>query len=137
MFDLKAIRLKRVNHRRFLSNAEEIAPTPDIKELWFRQLAGKPLTISVTFEDDVSFSVALRQQFGQIHVSAEDLPTGLTVKSVPGYLATEVAFIPGLVGVLVTEPFATRARRNASPRRVDIRKSFGAVFSNLRRRTRH
>ena len=55
-------------HRRFLSNAEEIAPTPDIKELWFRQLAGKPLTISVTFEDDVSFSVALRQQFGQIHV---------------------------------------------------------------------
>ncbi len=100
-------------HRRFLSNAEEIAPTPDIKELWYQQSAGKPLTISVTFEDNVSFSVALRQQFGQIHVSAEDLPTGLTANSVAGYLGTEVAFIPGLVGVLVTEPFATRARRNA------------------------
>jgi predicted ATPase len=37
----------------------------------------------------------------------------LTAKNVATYLGTEVAFIPGLVGVLVTEPFATRARRNA------------------------
>jgi ABC-type cobalamin/Fe3+-siderophores transport system ATPase subunit len=100
-------------HRRFLSSAEEIAPTPDIKELWYQQSAGKPLTISVTFEDDVTFSVSLRQQFGQIHVSAEDLPAGLTAEKAAEYLGTEVAFIPGLVGVLVTEPFATRARRNA------------------------
>jgi len=100
-------------HRRFLSAAEEVAPTPDIKELWYRQEAGKPLTISVTFDDDATFSVVIRQQFGQIHVSAEELPEGLTAQNAVDYLATEVAFIPGLVGVLVTEPYATGARRNA------------------------
>ena len=100
-------------HRRFLSGAEEIAPTPDIRELWHSLQAGKPLTISVTFDDDVTFAVVLRQQFGQIHVSAEELPTNLTAKRLSAYLGTQVAFIPGLVGVLVTEPYATRARRNA------------------------
>jgi len=100
-------------HRRFLSGAEEVAPTPDIRELWYRQQAGKPLRITVTFEDGVAFSVVLRQQFGQIHVSAEELPTDLTAAKVAKYLGTQVAFIPGLVGVLVTEPYATRARRNA------------------------
>lgn len=100
-------------HRRFLLGAEEIAPTPDIRELWYLQQAGKPLTISVTFDDDVTFSVVLRQQFGQIHVSAEELPKKLTSNKVANYLGTQVAFIPGLVGVLVTEPYATRARRNA------------------------
>ncbi len=100
-------------HRRFLSSAEEVAPTPDIKELWYKLQAGKPLTISVTFDDDVTFAVVLRQQFGQIHVSAEELPPKLNASKVTKYLATQVAFIPGLVGVLVNEPYATRARRNA------------------------
>lgn len=100
-------------HRRFLGGAEEVAPTPDIKELWYRQAPGKPLTISVTFDDDATFSVVLRQQFGQIHVSAEDLPGRLTAKKAATYLGTQVAFIPGLVGVLVTEPYTTGARRNA------------------------
>lgn len=100
-------------HRRFLTGAEEVAPTPDIRELWYRQQAGKPLRISITFEDGVTFSVVVRQQFGQIHVSAEELPKNLTVAKVSKYLGTQVAFIPGLVGVLVTEPYATRARRNA------------------------
>jgi ABC-type cobalamin/Fe3+-siderophores transport system ATPase subunit len=100
-------------HRRFLSSAEEIAPTPDIRELWNNQEAGKPLSISVTFADDVTFSVVLRQQFGQIHVSTEELPPNLTSAKVTKYLGTQVAFIPGLVGVLVSEPYATRARRNA------------------------
>ncbi len=100
-------------HRRFLASAEEVAPTPDIKELWYQQQTGKPLTISLTFEDGATFSVVMRQQFGQIHVSAEDLPTGLTSKKATEYLGTKIAFIPGLVGVLVSEPFATIARRNA------------------------
>jgi energy-coupling factor transporter ATP-binding protein EcfA2 len=95
-------------HRRFLTGAEEVAPTPDIKELWFGLQAGKPLKISVTFEDDATFSVVLRQQFGQLHVSAEDLPKDLTAKKTAKYLGTQVAFIPGLVGVLVAEPYATR-----------------------------
>lgn len=102
-----------VYHKRFLSDATEIAPTPDIKELWFNQSAGKPLTISLAFEDGTTFGVSLRQQFGQIHVSTESLPSGLTAKSLASYLADEVAFIPGLVGVLVSEPYATTARRNA------------------------
>ncbi|WP_437284338.1 AAA family ATPase [Sorangium sp. So ce406] len=102
-----------VYHKRYLTGAEEVAPTPDIKELWHQQRAGKPLTISLTFDDDTTFGVSLRQQFGQIHVSAENLPEGLTAASVASYLATEVAFIPGLVGVLVSEPYATAARRNA------------------------
>jgi ABC-type cobalamin/Fe3+-siderophores transport system ATPase subunit len=100
-------------HRRFLASAEEVAPTPDIKELWHREQAGKTLTISVTFDDDATFSVVMRQQFGQIHVSAEELPTGLTAKKAATYLGTQVAFIPGLVGVLVSEPYSTGARRNA------------------------
>jgi ABC-type cobalamin/Fe3+-siderophores transport system ATPase subunit len=100
-------------HRRFLASAEEIAPTPDIRELWYKQATAKPLTISLTFDDEVPFSVVLRQQFGQIHVSAEDLPHKLTASKAATYLGTKVAFIPGLVGVLVTEPYATGARRNA------------------------
>jgi ABC-type cobalamin/Fe3+-siderophores transport system ATPase subunit len=100
-------------HKRYLGSAGEVAPAPDLKELWFKQQAGKPLKIAMTFEDDVGFSVVLRQQFGQIHVSAEDLPTKLTAKDITKYLGLTVAFIPGLVGVLVEEPFATAARRNA------------------------
>lgn len=100
-------------HRRFLSSAEEIAPTPDIRELWYAQQPGKPISISLTFDDNTTFGLSLRQQFGQLHVSAETLPEGLTASTVTSYLGTEVAFIPGLVGVLVTEPYATGARRNA------------------------
>ena len=100
-------------HRRFLASAEEIAPTPDIKELWYKQATAKPLTVSIVFEDGTSFSVVLKQQFGQIHVSAENLPDKLTAAKAATYLGTTVAFIPGLVGVLVAEPYATGARRNA------------------------
>jgi ABC-type cobalamin/Fe3+-siderophores transport system ATPase subunit len=100
-------------HRRFLADAGEIAPTPDIRELWYQQRAGRPLTISLTFGDDKTFSVVMRQQFGQIHVSAEALPENLTAAEAKTYLASEVAFIPGLVGVLVSEPYITGARRNA------------------------
>src|SRR5579885_1448510 len=67
-------------HRRFLASAEDIAPTPDIRELWYKQQVGKALIISVTFEDNVTFSVVIRLQFGQIHVS-EELPKGLTAES--------------------------------------------------------
>ncbi|MDD5224716.1 MAG: AAA family ATPase [bacterium] len=104
---------KAAYHKRYLTKAEEVAPAPDLRELWYKQLSGKPLKISIAFEDDVTFSVILRQQFGQIHVSADDLPVSLTAKDAIKYLGTTVAFIPGLVGVLVEEPFATAARRNA------------------------
>lgn len=100
-------------HRRFLSSADEIAPTPDIWELWYRRQSGQPIKISITFEDGTNFTVVLRQQFGQIHVSAEDLPPALTAAHASACLETPVAFIPGLVGVLVVEPFATPARRNS------------------------
>lgn len=100
-------------HKRFLAGPEEIAPTPDIRELWHDQKTGKPLAIAVTFDDDTTFRVSLRQQFGQVHVSTEDLPPALTSARAAEYLGTDVAYIPGLVGVLVTEPYATTARRNA------------------------
>jgi ABC-type cobalamin/Fe3+-siderophores transport system ATPase subunit len=103
---------KPIYHRRFLSSAEEIAPTPDIKELWYNQQTGKPLTIKITFDDDVTFGLSLKSQFGQIHVSADDIPEGVTASTLRSYLGLEVAFIPGLVGVLVSEPYATGARRN-------------------------
>jgi ABC-type cobalamin/Fe3+-siderophores transport system ATPase subunit len=102
-----------VYHRRYLSGAEEVAPTPDIKELWHKKRTGAKLAITVTFDDDATFSVVLRQAFGQLHVSAGELPPKLTAKKAASYLETKVAFIPGLVGVLVTEPYATGARRNA------------------------
>ena len=100
-------------HRRFLSSAEEIAPTPDIRELWYNQQAGKPINITITFEDDTAFGLVLRQQFGQMHVSTSSLPVGLSSKKISSYLDMPVAFIPGLVGVLVSEPYATTARRNS------------------------
>ena len=99
-------------HKRFLTSLEEIVPVPDLNELWYKQQSGKkPLKMTVTFEDDTNFSVILRKQFGQIHVSAEDLPQGLTSEDVTRYLGSTFAYIPGLVGVLVEEPFATTARR--------------------------
>ncbi len=104
---------KATYHKRYLGSATEVAPAPDLKELWHKLQAGKQLKIAVTFEDDVRFAVVLRQQFGQIHVSAEDLPASLTAKDLNKYLGSTVAFIPGLVGVLVEEPFATAARRSA------------------------
>lgn len=104
---------KPVYHRRFLSSADEIAPTPDIKELWYGQQPGKTISISLTFDDNTTIGLSLRQQFGQLHVSADNLPAGLTADTVASYLGTAVAFIPGLVGVLVTEPYATGARRNS------------------------
>jgi len=100
-------------HKRFLGDAGEIAPTPDIKELWYEQKAGNPVTISLTFESTKTFGVSLRQQFGQIHVSAETLPANLTAADAATHLGVDVAFIPGLVGVLVSEPYAAAARRNA------------------------
>jgi ABC-type cobalamin/Fe3+-siderophores transport system ATPase subunit len=100
-------------HRRFLSGAEEIAPTPDTRELWFNLQTGKPISITITFDDDISFTLSLRQQFGQIHVSADNLPEGITSSTIKSYLGLEVAYIPGLVGVLVSEPYSTGARRNA------------------------
>lgn len=100
-------------HKRYLGGPGDVAPAPDLKELWFKQQAGRPLRLTVTFTDDVSFSVVLRQQFGQLHVSAEDLPALVTIREINKYLGSTVAFIPGLVGVLVEEPFATAARRNA------------------------
>ena len=66
-----------IYHRRFLSDAEDIAPTPDIQELWKKRQAGE-LKIEITYEDDISFGLILRRQFGQIHVSADDLPNELT-----------------------------------------------------------
>jgi len=105
--------LKPSYHRRFLSSVEELVPTPDPRELWFGKRAGKPCKITVTFDDDAAFSVVLRQQFGQVHVSAEDLPNLSSAAQMKGYLDLNVAFIPGLVGVLVDEPYATLARRNS------------------------
>ena len=78
-----------------------------------RQAGGSPCKLTVTFEDNTSFSVVLRQQFGQVHVSAESLPPLPTEAAFNKYLNQTVAFIPGLVGVLVNEPYATFARRNS------------------------
>jgi|GEM_PF-1714791 len=100
-------------HRRFLSSAEEVVPTPDQRELWYGKKAGSGCKITVEFSDETAFSVVLRQQFGQVHVSTENLPTLTSVAQVRRYLDMTVAFIPGLVGVLVSEPYATLARRNS------------------------
>jgi len=100
-------------HRRFLSGVEELVPTPDQRELWFEKRAGSPCKITATFDDGVPFSVVLKQQFGQVHVSAGTIPKNLTAAQITRYFAANIAFIPGLVGVLVDEPYATSARRNS------------------------
>jgi hypothetical protein len=100
-------------HKRFLSSVQDLVPTPDHRELWFGKRAGSPCKIAVTFNDDTCFTVVLRQQFGQVHVSSENLPDLTTETEFNTYLNQTVAFIPGLVGVLVNEPYATFARRNS------------------------
>lgn len=122
-------------HRRFLSSAEEISPTPEIRELWYKQQAGKSLSISVSFDDDTSFSVVLRQQFGQIHVSAAGLPPKLSSERIARYLDTPVAYIPGLVGVLVSEPYATTARRNALATQGRYSEIFRSSLEQIQRKT--
>jgi len=92
---------------------EELVPTPDHREVWFQKKAGSPAKLTATFDDDISFSVVLKQQFGQVHVSAENLPKAQSAEQINRYINANVAFIPGLVGVLVEEPYATSARRNS------------------------
>lgn len=121
-------------HKRYLTSPAEVAPAPDLRELWHKQQAGKPLKISATFNDATGFAAVLRQQFGQIHVSAEDLPSGLSAQQIEKYLGLTVAFIPGLVGVLVEEPFATAARRNALASQGRYSEIFRSSLFQLRER---
>ncbi len=104
---------KPVFHRRYLTNVEDLIPTPDHRELWYKKQAGSHCKISLTFEDEQKFTVLLRQQFGQVHVATEELPAFKQPADYDKYIERSVAFIPGLVGVLVDEPFASFARRNS------------------------
>ncbi|MEQ8460624.1 MAG: AAA family ATPase [Sandaracinaceae bacterium] len=121
-------------HRRFLAGPEEVAPAPDLRELWHQQQVGQPLKLKATFTDGAEFVVMLRQQFGQIHVSTEPLPAGLTAAKATAYLGQPVAFIPGLVGVLVEEPFATLARRNSLATQGRYSEIFRSSLVQLRER---
>lgn len=124
-------------HRRFLSTAEEITRTPEIRELWYNQQAGKPAKITVTFDDDTSFTVVLRYQFGQIHVSAEGLPDKMSASDMGRYINANVAFIPGLVGVLVREPYSTAARRDSLASQGRYSEIFRSSIQQLKLQDRH
>ncbi|MCB9564790.1 MAG: AAA family ATPase [Kofleriaceae bacterium] len=100
-------------HRRYLSSVRDVVPTPDPRELWNSQQTGSPVGITGGFASGVELSVFIRHTFGQLHVSAGDLPAVLTESTIEHYIGANVAFIPGLVGVLVEEPYVTSARRNA------------------------
>lgn len=100
-------------HKRYLNSVREVVPTQDPRELWYKQQTGTQVGISATFEDDTTMSAFIRHTFGQLHVSANELPKVLTEENIPSYIGANVAFIPGLVGVLVEEPYVTSARRNS------------------------
>ncbi|MDX2007695.1 MAG: AAA family ATPase [Meiothermus sp.] len=106
---------KATYHKRFISTVEELVPTPDTRELWYQRQASNttPIKISVEFNDGAKFTLQLRYQFGQVHASIENLQSNLSSEEIKEYFDQEVVYIPGLVGVLVKESYATAARRNS------------------------
>jgi len=98
-------------------HAQDFMPIPEDSELWFEKEnpQNKPVNITVSFDNGWEGTLILTARFGQVHVSlrASELPDGTTATDLLSALRQEVAFIPGLVGVLVHEPFSTPARRHS------------------------
>lgn len=116
-------------HNRYVK-ASDFMPVPNDEELWYNKSTpgskSSSIRIRVTFTSGLKLTLVMLAQFGQIHVSCEELPaarnkSGNKSKLPPEFtlercniaLNQTVDFIPGLVGVLISEPYVTPARRES------------------------
>lgn len=97
-------------------HAMDFIPLPVDDELWFNKKSGKqdaPVTITIEFDNNWLGKLKLTSMFGQIHVSFESskIPADSSAEKIEQAIKKEVAYIPGVVGVLVQESYSTPARQ--------------------------
>lgn len=97
-------------------HAIDFIPLPMDEELWFNKKSGnqqEPVTITLEFDNKWWGKLKLTSRFGQIHVAfdSSQLPSKHTANQLEQKLKKEVAYIPGVVGVLVQESYSTPARQ--------------------------
>lgn len=117
-------------HNRYVTVSQFMPVPPQMEqELWLNKQQGKAIEIAAHFDDGTVFTVVLRAPFAQVHVTCKELPgpseskkpklkrrksslpARFTASRCAEYVNQKVAFIPGLVGVLPSEPYATPVRR--------------------------
>ena len=105
-------------HKRYLG-LDEILPVSDPAELWSDCIKGntkaKGVLIEVEFQSGLAVELSFTYRFGQVHVDASlpKNPNRLSGKEINDVVKHNIAFIPGLVGILPQEPYVTPARRSA------------------------
>lgn len=96
-------------------HALDFIPLPTDAELWHNKDARQniPVKISIEFDNGWTGTIILTSMFGQIHVSFEHSPLSsiITADRIEKELKKEVAFVPGVVGVLVQEVHSAQARQ--------------------------
>lgn len=120
-------------HKRFIDVAD-IAAVPDAWELWTGKSKSKgDFVIGVQFDAGPEVSLRLKWQFGQVHASADikaaDSYSGDDLNKLFG---RKVVYIPGLVGLLVQEPYVTPGRRAALSSEARYSEVFRSSLLHLR-----
>jgi ABC-type cobalamin/Fe3+-siderophores transport system ATPase subunit len=110
-----AVRNNEIDFHKHYVHAKDFMPIPNDDELWYKRDDRQtvPVRISITYENGWQGTLVLTARFGQIHVSFNSgpLPRGITPRQIADSLSKEVAFVPGLVGVLVQEAYSSPARQ--------------------------
>jgi hypothetical protein len=110
-----AVRNNQIDFHKHYVHAKDFMPIPNDDELWYMRddRQTMPVRISITYENGWQGTLVLTARFGQIHISFNSgpLPRGITPRQVADSLSKEVAFMPGLVGVLVQEAYSSPARQ--------------------------
>jgi hypothetical protein len=101
-------------HKRYIA-VDDILPVSDSKELWTDCKRGHSIALSVSFESGLTIEALFSHRFGQVHVSAvvKANPNRLNGEQINDAVSHNLAFIPGLVGILPHEPYVTPGRRTA------------------------
>jgi len=109
------IRNDSLNFQKHYVHAIDFIPLSSDEELWYNKDARQSQSVRITVEFETGWkgTIILTNMFGQIHVSFEHspLPRGSSAEDILRLIKKEVAFIPGVVGVLVQEPFSTPVRQ--------------------------
>jgi AAA15 family ATPase/GTPase len=96
-------------------HAMDFMPIPSDDELWYNKDSRQtvPVKITIQFDNNWTGTLVLTNRFGQIHVDfkSSELPTGISADQIDKQVKKEVAFVPGVVGVLVQEVYSAQARQ--------------------------
>lgn len=120
-------------HKRYIPVAD-IAGVPDALELWTGKNKSKgDVVIGVQFAAGPDVALRLKWQFGQVHASASikaaERCSGDDLNELFG---RKVVYIPGLVGLLVQEPYVTPGRRAALSSEARYSEVFRSSLLHLR-----